>query len=441
MLKTLKNTGMSVFIVVWLGQLVSVLGSNLTNFALDVWVYQHSGSVTQLSFLFLFTTLPDVLISPFVGVLVDKWNRRLVMIFSDLGAALSTLVMVFLLFTGKIEVWHIYLANAVSSICNAFQAPAFTAATTLLVPKKHLARASGMNELSEALGELLSPVLAGVLLGIIHLSGIIALDLASFLFAVTTLLFVRFPNHKLRRGAEHKQEKDKISLFKQVTFGFNYLRTRSGLVALLLFFTVNNFLTGILTILAYPLILSFASTAQLGLIMSIGGVGTLVGSLIIITWGGGRQNYINILFSFMFANGFAMMLAGFHPSVALLTLAAFLFFMGIPFVTSSAQVIFQKKVAPEVQGRVFSFNESISGASLPLAYLVAGPLADRIFEPLMTANGPLARSIGQIIGTGPGRGIGLMFIILGILTMLVTIIAYQYAPLRRVERELPDAYH
>lgn len=437
---------MSVFIVVWLGQLVSVLGSNLTNFALDVWVYQHSGSVTQLSFLFLFTTLPDVILSPFVGVLVDKWNRRWVMILSDLGSALSTLVMVFLLLTGKIEIWHIYLANAVSSICNAFQAPAFTAATTLLVPKKHLARASGMNELSEALGELLAPVLAGVLLGIIHLSGIIALDLASFLFAVTTLLLVRFPNHKLRRGAEHKQEEhkqkdNKISLFKEVTFGFHYLKTRSGLVALLLFFTVNNFLTGILTILAYPLILSFASTAQLGAIMSIGGIGTLVGSLIIITWGGERQTYINILFSFMFVNGFAMMLAGFHPSVALLTLAAFLFFMGIPFVTSSAQVIFQKKVAPEVQGRVFSFNESIGSASLPLAYLVAGPLADKIFEPLMTVNGPLAGSIGQIIGTGPGRGIGLMFIILGILTMLMTIIAYQYAPLRRVERDLPDAYH
>ena len=437
---------MSVFVIVWLSQLISVLGSNLTKFALDVWVYQRSGSVTQLSFLFLFTTLPDVLLSPFIGVLVDKWNRRLVMIFSDLGAALSSLVIVFLLLTGKIEIWHIYLANAVSSICNAFQAPAFTAATTLLVPKKDLARASGMNELSEALGELLSPVLAGVLLGIIHLSGIIALDLASFLFALTTLLLVRFPSHKLRLGAEHNQENNKTSLLQQVTFGFNYLSTRSGLLALLLFFTVNNLLTGIITILVYPLILSFASTTQLGAIMSFGGVGTLVGSLIIITWGGGRKNYIDILLCFMFVNGFAMMLAGFRPSFALLALAAFLFFMGIPFVTSSAQVIFQKKVAPDVQGRVFSVNDSIATASLPLAYLVAGPLADRIFEPLMTLNGPLAGSIGKLIGTGPGGGgrggggIGLMFIILGILTMLITIIAYQYAPLRRVERELPDAY-
>ncbi len=439
MLKTLKNPEMSVFNIVWLGQLVSILGSNLTNFALDIWVYQHSDSVTQLSLLFLFTTLPNVLLSPFIGVVIDKYNRRLVMIFSDSGVALITLIMFFLLLTGKIEIWHIYLANTVSSICNAFQAPAFTASTTLLVPKQHLARANGMNELSEALGELLSPVLAGVFLGIIHLSGIIALDLGSFLFALTTLLLVRFPSQKLTEDAEYEEENNKISLLQEVTFGFNYLKTRSGLLALLFFFTVNNFLTGILTILAYPLILSFATTAQLGVILSIGGVGTLVGSLIIITWGSEQKNYINILFFFMLVNGFAMMLAGSYPSVILLIIAAFMFFMAIPFVTSSAQVIFQKKVAPEVQGRVFSVNSSIATASLPLASLVAGPLADRIFEPLMSANGLLAGSIGQFIGTGPGRGIGLMFIILGILTMLVTIIAYQYSPLRRVELELPDA--
>ena len=208
-----------------------------------------------------------------------------------------------------------------------------------------------------------------------------------------------------------------------------------------MFFASSNFLTGILHILAYPLILSFASTVQLGAIVSIGGVGTLIGSIVMISWGGGRQNYIDILFCFMLLSGFSMMVAGFHPSVYLLSLAAFLFFLGIPFINSSAEVIFQKKVAPDVQGRVFSVNDSITSASLPLAYLVAGFLADRIFEPLMTVNGPLAGSVGQLIGTGPGRGIGLMFIVLGALTMLMTIIAYQYTPLRKVEEQLPDAYN
>ena len=434
MLKPLKIEGMSIFVLVWLGQLVSLLGSSLTNFTVDVWVYQQTGSVTQLSFLILFTTLPLVIISPFAGILVDHWNRRWVMILSDSGAALSTLTLAALLVTGQIQIWHIYLASVVISSFSAFQWPAYSAATTLIVPKKHLGRASGMTQLAQALGQLLAPILGGVLLGIIQLSGMFVLDLSSFLFALTTLLLVRFPHHKVTQS----QQTNKTSLLTQALYSFHYLRARCGLLALLLFFASSNFLMGILQVLSYPLILSFASPVQLGTIMSVGGVGMVTGSLLMSTWGSGRQNYINILFLFMLLNGFSMMVAGLEPSVFLFAIAAFLFFLGIPFINSCAQVIFQKKVAPDVQGRVFSLNSAICGSCLPLAYLVAGPLADRIFEPLMTVNGLLAGTIGQLIGTGPGRGIGLMFIVLGTLTMLMTIIAYQYAPLRLVEDELPD---
>ncbi len=435
MLKPLKIKGMSIFVVVWLGQLVSLLGSNLTNFALDVWVYQQTGSITQLSFLILFTTLPAVIISPLAGVLVDNWNRRWVMILSDSGAAFITLTLAALLVvTGKIPIWHIYLASALISSFSAFQWPAYSAATTLLVPKKHLGRASGMNQLAQALGQLLSPVLGGLLLGIIQLSGMFVLDLSSFLFALTTLLLVRFPHHKVTPS----HQTNKTSLLTQALDGFHYLRARSGLLALLLFFAAGNFLLGIHQILTYPLILSVASPAQLGTIMSVGGVGVLTGSLFMSTWGSGRQDYINIMFCFMLLNGFSLMVAGLDPSIFLFAVASFLFCLGLPFIDSSAEVIFQKKVAPDVQGRIFSLADAICGSCLPLAYLVAGPLADRIFEPLMAVNGPLAGTIGQIIGTGPGRGIGLMFIVLGTLTMLMTIIAYQYAPLRLVEDELPD---
>ncbi len=431
---------MRVFLLVWLGQLVSLLGSSLSNFALDVWVYQQTGSVTQLSFLILFTTFPLVIISPFAGVLVDRWNRRWVMILSDSGAALSSLTMALLLVTGQIHVGHmylVYLATAVSSSFSAFQWPAYSAATTLLVPKKHLGRASGMIQLAQALGQILSPLLGGLLLVVIHLSGIIVLEFISFLFSLTTLLLVRFPSQKVTQS----QETNKSSLLTQALYSFHYLSARSGLLALLFFFAASNFLVGIIEVLVYPLILSFASPAQLGTILFVGGVGMLTGSLLMITWGRGRKNYINILFCFMLLNGFSMVVAGLYRSIFLFTVAAFLYFLGLPFINSSSQVIFQKKVAPEIQGRVFSFNSAICASCLPIAYLVAGPLADKIFEPLMIVNGPLAGTIGQLIGTGPGRGIGLMFIVFGTLTMLMTIIAYQYAPLRFVEYELPDAYH
>lgn len=435
MLKPLMKEGMSIFLIVWFGQLVSILGSSITNFALDIWVYQQTGSVTQLSFLILFTTLPLVIVSPFAGILVDRWNRRWIMIMCDSGAALSTLTIASLYFAGKIQIWHIYLASVVMSSFAAFQFPAYSAATTLLVPKKYLGRASGMNQLAQALGQLLSPILGGVLLGLIQLSGIFILDLSSFIFAFITLILVRFPPHKVTQNPDT----NKTSLLTQTLYGFHYLRARSGLMALLVFFAMSNFLLGIVQVLIYPLVLSFASQTQLGMIMSFGGVGMVIGSILMSTWGGVRQNYLNLLLCCMLLQGFSIMATGLYPSVYLCATAAFLFFLGLPFVNGCAQVIFQKKVALDSQGRVFAFNGAICGSCLPLAYVVAGPLADWIFEPLMKINGPLAGTIGQIIGIGTGRGIGLMFIILGGLTMLITGAAYQYPPLRLVEKTLPDA--
>lgn len=435
MLKPLTREGMSIFLIVWLGQLVSLLGSSITNFALDIWVYQQTASVTQLSFLILFTTLPLVIISPFAGILVDRWNRRWIMIMCDCGAALSTLTIASLSFANKIQIWHIYLASTVISSFAAFQFPAYSAATTLLVSKKNLGRASGMNQLAQAMGRLLSPILGGVLLGLIQLSGIFVIDLSSFIFAFITLVLVRFPNHKLTQNPNT----NKTSLVAQTLYGFRYLRVRPGLLALLLFFAISNFLVGIVEVLTYPLALSFTSQIQLGIIMSFGGVGMLTGSIFMSIWGNRRQNYVNMLVRFMMLNGFSMILAGLYPSVYLFTIAAFLFFLALPFINSCAQVIFQKKVSPDSQGRVFAFNNAISLSCLPVAYLIAGPLADRVFEPLMKTNGPLAGTVGQIIGTGTGRGIGLMFIMLGGLTILTTILAYQYTPLRLVEKTLPDA--
>jgi hypothetical protein len=356
------------------------------------------------------------------------------MILSDSGAALSTLAIVLLLVTGRLETWHIYLGTAVSSTFSAFQWPAYTATTTLLVPKQHLGRASGMTQMGQALAQLISPMLAGILLGIIQLQGIILLDFATFLFALVSLLLVRFPDAKTTAAGEA----GKGSLLRSAAYGWTYIIARPGLLGLLIFFSASNFLVGVVEVLTTPLVLSFASPAVLGTILSIGGTGMLVGSLVISTWGG-PQRYINNVFCFTLLGGLCILVAGLRPSVPLLAVAAFLFFFGLPIINGSSQVIFQKKVAPDVQGRVFALNGAIAGASLPLAYVVAGPLADQVFEPLMAPNGPLAGSIGQFIGVGPGRGIGLLFIVMGTLTILLTLAAYQYPRLRLVETELPDA--
>jgi MFS transporter, DHA3 family, macrolide efflux protein len=435
MLKQLKSEGMSIFTLVWLGQLVSILGSNLSNFAMDVWVYQRNGSVTELSFLILFNTLPLVIISPFAGALVDRWDRRWVMIISDTGAAASTSVMALLLMSGQIQTWHICLATAVSSSFSAFQIPAYRAAITLLVPEKNLGRAAGMIEFAQAIGQLVAPMLSGTLLEVIQISGIFLLDLSSFVFSVIVLLLVRFPRHQTLE----KQQNHQLPLLKEVFSGFNYVIAHGGLVALLFFLASSTFLVGIIQVLAYPLVLSFASSAQLGVVLGVGGVGMVVGSILMGSWGNGRQDYIKILLCSMLLNGFSLMVAGSAPDIIVFGVGAFLYFLGVPFINSSVQVILQKKVPLNMQGKVFSLTTAVSGLCLPLAFLIAGPLADRIFEPLMKTNGTLAATIGQVIGTGSGRGIGLMFIILGGLNILVTIIAYRYMPLRSVESELPDA--
>jgi DHA3 family macrolide efflux protein-like MFS transporter len=428
-----KNTGMRLFTVIWFGQMISVIGSQLTNFALGVWVYKETGSVTQFALISLFTSLPMILISPIAGTLVDQFPRRWMMLFSDLGAGISTGVIAILLSAGDLAIWHIYIGAAISSCFAAFQWPAYTAATTLLVPPQDLGRANGMLQIGEAAGRLVAPILGGVLLLFLEIDGIIYIDFATFIFALIILLLVRFPKQYIDR---HRAEK--TPWLKEASYGLVYLVQRRGLFALLLFFAVNNFLVGIVQMLVTPLVLSFASATDLGTIMTVGGVGMLASSLIVSTMKT-PQHLILSIFSFMLLGGICITCAGFYQLVPVLALISFLFFFGLPIINSSTHIIFQKKVPSSVQGRVFATVGAIANASQPFAYTVAGPLADKIFEPLMTPNGLLAGSIGKIIGVGQGRGIGLMFIVMGILTVLAAIIAYQYKPLRLVEQQLPDA--
>ena len=425
---------MGTFFVVWSGQLLSLIGSSLTGFALGVWIYQNTGSVTQFGLILVCTTLPGVVISPLAGALVDRWRHRSTMILSDTGGALSTLAIWLLLLAGDLEIWHIYLATAINSTLSAFQWPAYTAAVTLMVPKAQLGRASGMTQMGRALAQLLAPLLGAVLLNLVDLQGIIILDFATFAFAMVTLLSVRFPRATKRAGSDEERK----SILQDVLDGWDYVASRPGILGLLLFFAASNFLGGTLQVLVGPLVLSFASPVALGTVMSTGGIGMLVGSLVMSIWGGPKRR-IRAILGFMLLCGLSTTVAGLQASVLLIAIAAFVFFFSVPMINACSQVILQEKVEPDLQGRVFALEGAVGSGSLPLAYLVAGPLADHFFEPLMAVDGPLAGSVGQFIGSGPGRGIGLMIVVIGILTMVLTAAAYRFPRLRRVEEELPDA--
>ena len=435
MVKLRVEKGMRAFVLVWFGQTVSVIGSGLTGFALDIWVYQRTESVTQFALASLFSMLPALLISPVAGALVDRWNRRNCMIISDCGSALTTLVIACLLFSGRLQVWHIYIEGAISSIFSAFQWPAYNAAIPQLVPKEFLPRANGMTEFSDALKMLLPPVLGGALLVTIHLQGIMLIDFITFLFSIVTLLSVRFPNTK--NTSTEEEEVKKGSLFAEISYGWKYIISRPGLLGLIIFFAASNFILAIAGVLLTPLVLSFTSPAVLGIILFTDGIGMLAGT-IVITSRGGPSRLIYSILGFQMLGGLCILVTGLRTSAPLIGVAAFLFAFGSPIVNCSSQAIFQRKVAPEVLGRVFAVEGMIIGSLQPLAYILAGSLADRVFEPLMAANGLLAGSIGQVIGVGPGRGIGLLFIVMGTISVLISIIAYQYPRLRLLEDELVD---
>jgi MFS family permease len=421
------------FAIIWLGQLVSLVGSGLTSFALSVWVYQQTGSVTRFMFVLLCALVPGIVIAPLAGALVDRYDRRLVMLLSDVGSALSTLPIGLLYISGHIEMWHIYVANACLSFFSAFRLPAYTAIIPTLFTKEQLGRANGLVQLGQAAGRISAPVLGGALLVGVGIQGVIFIDVASYVFAVATLSVIKVPR---LRATEQEAEK-KAPLLRQMAFGWNYLLERPGLLGLLFFYAAINFLVGMVSVLVTPLVLAVASAPVLGVVMSIGGLGMLAGGVLMSTWGGPKRRIHGVL-GFMLLAGVAIILGGVRPSIVLFAVAAFGFFFALPIMNGSSQVIWQTKVAPEVQGRVFAISGMFAMSSLPLGYLAAGPLADRVFEPLLRADGALASSVGRIIGVGPGRGIGLLFILTGFMTIALVAVSYLYPRIRLVEDELPD---
>jgi MFS family permease len=432
-MKTDRTFGFRTFLLIWFGQLVSLTGSGLTGFAIGVWVFLETGSTTLFALIQLVSTLPNILIGPLSGALVDRWDRRKAMLFSDTGSAFCTLIIFILLSLGKLELWHIYILLTISSSFATLQWPAYSAAMTLLVPKKQLGRANGLVQLAEGVAQILAPVTAGVLIGIILLQGVIMIDLATFLFAFFTLVIVRIP----KPVKSEEGQAGKGSILKEAFYGWTFIRTRAGLFALLLFFALMNFFSSIGTVLFTPLVLSLSTPAVLGLLTSIAGLGFLTGSLIMSVWGGPKRKMLGIYLSEVIV-AISLFILGFTTNLYVLGVGAFLAFSSMPISQSCSQVIWQSKTAPDIQGRVFSFRRVIAYSSMPLAYLAAGPLADKVFIPLLTEGGKLAGSIGKRIGVGPGRGIGLIYILLGVLILITTAGAFLYSHLRNVEDELPD---
>lgn len=428
-----KRSGVRTFLIIWFGQVISILGSGLTSFALGVYVYQLTGSVTQLGLVLLSHALPSLLFSPIAGVVVDRWDRRHVMLLSDTGSGLASLGIWILLATGNLQIWHIYISAAFNSFFSSFQGPAYMASTTMLIPKEQYGRTAGLIQLGDAMSQIISPLLAGFLIVTIQIEGIILIDFATYLFAMVTLLLVRIPRPKpsIESGGGF------LSVMREAIYGWSYIRIRTGLFAMLLIFAFINFTLGIFSALYTPLVLSFTTAEILGTIVSFSGLGMLAGSLVMSAWGGTKRK-VDSLFGAIFVGGLALSVSGFRANPWLLGVSGFFFFFILPIANGSSTAIWQTKVEPGVQGRVFATRRMLASFATPVAYLLAGPLADQIFEPFMQSGSNIAMQIGSLIGSGPGRGYGLIFILLGLVISLASILGYLHPRIRLVETELPD---
>lgn len=428
-----RPQGMRTFFLVWVGQLVSSFGSMLSRFGLGVWVFEETGSATSFALILFFAVLPGVLLSPIAGAYVDRWDRRRVMIATDAGAALATLAVALLLFAGRLEMWHIYVVVTVGGVLGAFQGPAHGATTSLLVPKEQFARAMGLVQFGQAGVRIAAPVLAAALMGVIGFRGILLIDFTTFLFATGTLLLVAIPSPP-RAAVPGK----KPPIWREAVYGWRYLLERRGLVGLVAVFAVVNLAMAIAQGVYQPMVLSTASPAVLGTISSIGGVGMLAGSLLLSVWRGPRRKIHGVLGAAGLAGLFHLL---FGSSAAVPVWAASLFgvLFAMPFVSGYVTAVMMRKVAPEVQGRVFATIQMVAMSSAPIAYLAAGPLADRVFEPLLRPGGALAGSVGRVIGVGPGRGMGMMMILAGVVIVLATLAGFLHPRIRNLEEELPDA--
>ncbi len=422
--------GFKTFGIVWAGQLVSNLGSAMTAFGLGIWVYQETGSALQLALIVAAARVPMLLITPFAGALIDRWDRRWAMILADAGAALGTLITMVLILTGSLQIWHLYLTLSVSGLFAAFQFPAYSAATTLLIPKEHYARGSGMIQLAGSIGGIAAPVVAAAIVVWQGLGLIFVVDFATFLFAVGTLLAVEFP--EAEKSA--RQGRGVRGLAREAKEGLDFVLERRALFILMLSFVMVNFAFAFQGILIIPLLLNLTTEQTAGVIVSVGSAGVVVGSLVLSAWGGPKNRILGVYLPIM-AMGFGLVLMGLQPIVGLVVAGILLINGTHPIAGGSSQSIWQSKVPPELQGRVFSIRQVSAIAASPVAFLAAGALADGFFEPLMLEPPDL---LAGVIGSGPGRGIGLMFVLAGLFAIGVVVAALNHPRIRNLEIEIPD---
>ena len=398
------------YIVLWLSQSISGLGSSMTGFALVLWAYGQSQSAMSVSLMSFCNYVPYIFLSLFVGGFIDRHRQKTIMLTADSIAAVGSLSVLALLLTGNLAIWHIYIVNVIVGATNAFQQLASAVATGRLVPKDKISNVSGMNSFSQNLITVFNPMLAAFFFAVGGLPLILMIDLASFVLAFCVLLFyISIP--------EQIEEKKHSSPFEGVSQGFAFLREERGIFYIMLTMALINFFSRLTyeNILS-PMILarSSGSSMTLGTVNAFMGIGGIVGGIIVSVKKESSRKataiYVSAALSFLF--GDLMMAVG--KNVFWWSLAAAAASLPIPFIMANQNAILYRKIPTEMQGRVFAVRNAIQYSTIPVGIILGGYLADYVFEPFMGSGVGLAGLLEKIVGNGSGSGMAAMFLCTGI---------------------------
>lgn len=433
-----RPNGMQGLYVIWLGQIVSGVASSITAVALPIWLFNITGSGTAVGLLEFFFFGSYMLAVLFAGVLIDRYNRKMMMLVYDFLSLAAMAILLVLQTTGNLEVWHLYVSAVFQGVGYAFQSPSYAAAISTMVPKLQFIRANSLMALLNDGPEIFGPLLAGGLYLLVGLDGLLAFNLLAFVVSIGALLFVEVPSPRPTLEGELAHSK----FLKEAIFGVKYIFQRPGLLGLQLIFFAGNLFSGIALSVAaiYPMILlrTGNDTAAVGIVQSVGALAAVVAGIFLTSWGGIKRPVRAILLGWVLSSLFGLTALGIGRVLVIWLIAMTINSIFEPIVNVSMEAFLQAKIPSDLQGRVFSASDFIAQALIPFTPLLAGFFGDQIFEPAMQPGGALADTFGWIVGTGPGAGFGLLILLCGIGGTLVGLSGYLVSDIRNVDQLIPD---
>lgn len=444
------------FYVMLLTQTVSLLGSRMSAFAIGIWVFKQTGNATPLALVAFSETIPMIILGNIAGLFIDRWDRRFMMALAGTGQAFGSLLLLFSFLSGNFQLWHLYVVTLIQSIFGIFHQLAFEASVTMLVPDSQRDRANAIRQFVGPLAGTLAPAITSGLYVLLNVTGVIAIDLLTFLVAVAVVMVVNIP--RPQQSAEGRAMR--ASFWREITGGFKALWARRPLFIIMMFASLINFAFAAALILSTPYILArldskwltpsvfwvkILSTpsilarpnaeAELGIILSVMNLGAILGGIVMGVWGGTRPRIHTVLVGVLIS-GFALAAYGTSRNPWLIGLALFGVMFPLPFVNAAMMSIFQIKIPPDLQGRTMAVINQVAAFLSPLAYLMVGPLVDKTFEPAV--NHPGWETVASLVGNQSGAGMGLIMVISGTIVVSTTLIVYLIPSIRHMEATLPD---